>query len=242
MNSFKLTALTVALGLVLGLASGCSNVNAEHKVAADRVDATYKTESTACDAQTGNRKDLCIAEAKGRQKVALATLDQRYEPSDKNRTALRDAQADATYAVARERCKDLVANQADVCRKEAERVQVQAKSETKLAATTADARTTARDDIRDARVSAQETTQDATETARQDIADANDDVRDTTADARATELRTIDEARMDATEAQRDAAYAVARQKCDSLDGTAKNNCEQQARDQHLSAVTPPTR
>lgn len=60
-----------------------------------------------------------MAEAKGRNKVALAELDERNEPSAKSRQKLKLAKAEAEYDVAKEKCDERAGDARDACVKEA---------------------------------------------------------------------------------------------------------------------------
>jgi hypothetical protein len=72
-----------------------------------------------CKESVANAKDICMAEAKGRENIALAKLEESNQPSDKTRYDVLVAQANATHAVAREKCDDATGNAKDVCVKQA---------------------------------------------------------------------------------------------------------------------------
>lgn len=71
-----------------------------------RIAAQAKADRQACDRLQGNTRDICQAEAKGREKVARAELEARSDPTPEAEQALKEARADADYAVARQRCDD----------------------------------------------------------------------------------------------------------------------------------------
>src|SRR5262245_26723571 len=79
----------------------------------------YKNDKDACASRSGNAKDICMAEATGREKVAKADAEAAYKATPKAREEARVARAEATYAVAKQRCDDRTGNAKDVCMKEA---------------------------------------------------------------------------------------------------------------------------
>jgi len=91
----------------------------EHKAAEQRIEATYKTDKQACDAMNGNAKDVCEKEAKGREKIAKAELQQNYQPSERNARKLEETRADVAYDVAKEKCEDLKGDAQKSCEKDA---------------------------------------------------------------------------------------------------------------------------
>ena len=91
----------------------------EYKAGKVKVEADYKTDKKACDAMKGNAKDVCIKEAKGKEKIAKADLEQSYEPSDKHMKKAAEAKADSEYAVAKEKCEDQKGNAESACKKDA---------------------------------------------------------------------------------------------------------------------------
>ncbi len=56
----------------------------EHKVAKEKIEADYKVAKTQCDTLKDNAKDVCQKEAKGKENVAKAELEQQFKPSDSN--------------------------------------------------------------------------------------------------------------------------------------------------------------
>src|SRR3954468_17275152 len=47
-----------------------------------RIEADATAAKDGCKAFVGNAKDVCMAEAKGREKIARAQLEEAYQPSD----------------------------------------------------------------------------------------------------------------------------------------------------------------
>jgi hypothetical protein len=110
-----------------------------YKAAEDRIAAEYTTDKAKCDPLSGNTKDICIAEAKGKEKVAKADLEARYEPTAKNHYKARVAKAEADYAVANEKCDDKVGNDKDICVKEAKAVETRLKADAEAQMKTSEA-------------------------------------------------------------------------------------------------------
>jgi len=176
MKRFHLTALCLAV--TVGMA-GCDNPKLESRqatAAAERADAVESANKDACDRLSGNAKDICMADAKGRASIAQAERTLSNSPSDKHRVELLMAKAEATYAVAKERCDDLSGNANDVCRKEAEQAYAIAKADATLAEKVADAQSTARKATSEAVGEARETTAAAVDEAVETKRDARYEV------------------------------------------------------------------
>jgi hypothetical protein len=99
----------------------------------DRIEREYKAEKERCDSLAENAKDICLVEVKGREEVARADLEAKYEPSKENRYKVRATQAEADYAVAKERCDDQAGNVKDICLKEAKAAEAAAKANARRA-------------------------------------------------------------------------------------------------------------
>ena len=141
MNKINLTAVAAAFALAIS-GSAFSMTRAEYKSGKDEFSAKYKSEKAACKSMTGNAKDICIEEAKGREKVGKAELEQTYQPSDRHAYDARLAKAKADYNVAKEKCDDRKGNDKDVCVKEAKAAFTSAKADAKVSKKTADASAT----------------------------------------------------------------------------------------------------
>ena len=162
MHKFTRSALSAAFILAASsLAMGAPLTKAEYKTSKDEISARYKVDHDACKTLSANAKDICVQEAKGKEKVAKAELEDSYSPSERNRYNMRLARADAAYAIAKEKCDDASGNAKDVCRKEAKSVYVAAKADAKLVEKTVDANTTANAKTADARKDAATVKRDA---------------------------------------------------------------------------------
>ncbi|NVO05355.1 MAG: hypothetical protein HXX19_05155 [Rhodoferax sp.] len=168
------TALFSALLLAFSFgASAAPLTKVEYKTGKTEIAATLKAGKLACDAQTGNAKDICIEEAKGVEKVALAELQARYEPSTKHNYEIAVAKAKAAFAVAKEKCDDQTGNPKDVCRKEADANYTAAMAEAKLSEKTSMNDAKAAEKISDAKTTAMDKNASAQKTASTDIRDAD---------------------------------------------------------------------
>lgn len=141
MNKLITTAIAAAITLAFsaGALAAQSMSKGEYKAGLDKITAEYKSAKAACDPLSANAKDVCMAEAKGKQKVAKAEFEASNKPSDKTRTAVGIAKAEADYSVAKERCDDKAGEDKKVCVKEAKAAQTRAKADANAQMKTADA-------------------------------------------------------------------------------------------------------
>jgi len=100
---------------------------AEH----DRIEADYKADKAKCGPMKGNAKEVCEADAKGKEKVAKAELEQKYEPSDSHARKVDEAKAEHQYNVAKEKCDAAKGKEEDACEKEAKAKYERAKADIK---------------------------------------------------------------------------------------------------------------
>jgi hypothetical protein len=119
-----------------------------------RIKADYKADKKGCASLASNAKDICIAEAKGKEAVALAELDNSYKPTQKTRYKVSVAKGEAAYGVAKEKCDDLSGNPKDVCVKEAKAALTAAKADATVQMKTSAANTTANKKSADANAKA----------------------------------------------------------------------------------------
>ena len=78
----------------------------EYGAARQRIGATSKAALEQCEALAGPGKTVCIKEARGREKIALAELDQQRNPSDANARRLAETRVAVNYEIAIEKCND----------------------------------------------------------------------------------------------------------------------------------------
>ena len=124
--------------LMLAVASSCllaTQATAlpkdEYKAEKDKIQANYKVDKTKCDALKDNAKDICDKEAKGKEKVALAELEQQYQPTDKHARSVQEQKIDAVYQVAKEKCDDLKGDAKNLCVKQAKADEAKGKADLK---------------------------------------------------------------------------------------------------------------
>jgi hypothetical protein len=157
MNSLVSLRLCALLGGCLSFAAvhAADASKEQYQAEKSRIEAEYKTARQSCDSLSGNPKDICVEEAKGKEKVAKAELDAQRSPSASNNEKVAKARADATYAVAKERCDDLAGNQKDVCVKEAKAARTKADVDAKASRKVGETRSEAASDKRDAQYKAE---------------------------------------------------------------------------------------
>ena len=157
-----LTSLMVCAGVAFATSSGAATMSKDaYNAEMTRIKADYKADREHCSGLSGNAKDICVETAKGKEKVAKADADAAYEGTPKAREAARVARADASYAVAKEKCDDFSGNAKDVCVKEAKAAEVKAKADAKVAHVANDTSRTASAKQLDARKDAAEDKRDA---------------------------------------------------------------------------------
>ena len=113
--------------LVAGQASAMTQD--EYKVAKEKVEADYKVDKKQCDTLKDNAKDVCNKEAKGKEAVAKAELEQQYKPSERHAREVQEEKVKAAYEVAKEKCDDLKGDSKSACEKQAKADQDRGKAE-----------------------------------------------------------------------------------------------------------------
>lgn len=169
------TLSVLATSLLLGLcisASAAPMTKVDYQSGKASIAAQFKADKIACDAQTANAKDICREEAKGRDNVALAELLSQYEPSVKHSYQTKTTQADATFAIAKEKCDDQAGAAKDLCRTEAKSAHTAALAEAKLTEKTVENNASAAKTIGAAETKAADKNASAQKTATDDIREA----------------------------------------------------------------------
>lgn len=174
MKSLNINAIVLAISLIFAtsaIAEGMSKQdyqNGKHKITAD-----YKSARVVCAELTGTQNDICVIDAKGKEKVAIAELEASYRSSPKAHYEVHIARAEATYAMARQRCKDMsISADIDICMKEAKAVKTIAKADAKAQMKTSDANDIAREKSAEARSEAKIKSADARKDAADDKREA----------------------------------------------------------------------
>lgn len=136
----KISMLAFAASLLFGASAMAQTVSSnDYQAAKARIKVEYKAEKQTCASLASNAKDICVAQAKGKEDVAQAELDDSYKPTLKTHYKVRIAKAEATYAVAKQQCDDLAGNPKDVCIQEAKAAQTAAKADANVQMKTAKA-------------------------------------------------------------------------------------------------------
>ncbi|CDH46177.1 MAG: hypothetical protein IPL59_25710 [Candidatus Competibacteraceae bacterium] len=198
MNKLNMTAIAAAIGLVFSAGAMAQNMSKDaYKAADDLIAAEYTTDKAKCDPLSGNPKDICIAEAKGKEKVAKAELEARYEPTAKNHYKALVAKAEADYAVANQKCDDKSGNDKDVCVKEAKAVKTRIEADAEAQMKTSDANRAASEKSAEAGMKARVEGAEARQEATTEKVDANYAVAKEKCDSLASDAKTrcMDEAK-----------------------------------------------
>jgi len=101
------------------LALAADGAKASYKAAEDVADATYKADTAKCEDLSGNGKEVCIKQAKATREHTRQDAKAEYKNTPKALSDARKSEADADYAVAKEKCDALAGNAKDVCVKQA---------------------------------------------------------------------------------------------------------------------------
>ena len=132
MNTYKMSAITAALGLVFSVNAMAENMTKDqYKLQETKINAEYKFAKVRCESLAGNAEDICDAEEKGKRNVARAELEHNFTTTVKTRYNLHVAKADADYSISMEKCDAKNGNEEDVCEKEAKAAKVHAMADAK---------------------------------------------------------------------------------------------------------------
>lgn len=146
MRTLLLRTMTLALGFAFTSAAAAEGMSkAQYTSRADGIGAQYKAAKASCSSLAGDARSICAAEAKAREGIARAELEEAYKPSIKNSHEVRVARAEAEYAVSVARCNEKGANEKDACVKEAKAARVRALADARAWMESARAHTEARE-------------------------------------------------------------------------------------------------
>jgi hypothetical protein len=141
MKNSTITAVAAAISISFSAAAIADGMSkSEYNADKNNIQAEYKAAKAVCGQYKSNAKDICVAEAKGKEHIALAELEARYQPSPKADYNVLIARAQADYSVAKQKCDDMSGNSKDVCVKEAKAALAAAKADAAAHMKTADAR------------------------------------------------------------------------------------------------------
>ena len=132
MTKPNITAIAAAIALAFSAGAMAQTMSKdEYKADKSKITAEYKSAKANCGSLAANAKDVCVAQAKGKEKVAKAELEARYKPGDKASHKVKIAQAEADYAIAKEKCDDKAGNDKKACVKDAKDAEARAKADAK---------------------------------------------------------------------------------------------------------------
>ena len=103
----------------------------QYNVGKQKIEADYKVAMAQCKTMTDNAKDVCEKDAKGKQNVAKAELEQQYKPSDSNARTVEEEKVKANYEVAKEKCDDQKGDAKSACEKQASADEAKGKADIK---------------------------------------------------------------------------------------------------------------
>jgi hypothetical protein len=129
-SALKFSGLAFAASLLFGATAVAQTVSSgDYQTGKTKIKSEYAAEKKSCASLAGNAKDICVEQAKGKEKVAKAELQDSYKPTLKTHYTVRIAKAEAVYAVAKQQCDDLAGNPKDVCVKEAKAAFIASKAD-----------------------------------------------------------------------------------------------------------------
>ena len=128
----KLGALAACIAAAGAVAAAPGMNRDAYRTAGRQIDAVAKADHAACQrAKPGDARQLCDVQAKGREQVARARLEAQHKPGPESERRVKEAQADADFALAKTKCalgrpgaKDACLQQAKAQREAAERLAV----------------------------------------------------------------------------------------------------------------------
>ena len=117
--SFVAVVATLACLAISTQATAQTISKTDFNAAKTRISSENKADKTMCKQLAGNAKDICNAEANAKEKIAKAELTYSYTAKTADKVKISTVRADATYAIAKERCDDLAGNPKATCNTEA---------------------------------------------------------------------------------------------------------------------------
>jgi hypothetical protein len=104
----------------------------DYSAAKSRISSENKADKAMCKQLAGNAKDICIEEANAKEKVAKAELTFSYTAKTSDKVKISSVKADASYAVAKEKCDDLSGIPKTTCRTEAKAIHTKTLADIKM--------------------------------------------------------------------------------------------------------------
>jgi len=103
----------------------------EYGAARERIGATSKVALGQCEALAATARTVCVKEAQGRERIALAELDQQRNPSDANARRLAETRVAVHYEIAVGKCNDRQGGDKAECLSRASAEEAKARAGTK---------------------------------------------------------------------------------------------------------------
>lgn len=97
-----------------------------------RIEEHYDQSQARCKRLEGHARRLCNEEARGERDIEVAQLEMEANPTAENDQRVRLAKAEAGYATALVKCRELDGQARTLCRDDAKQVLRQAKADAKL--------------------------------------------------------------------------------------------------------------
>ena len=130
--SFVAIVATLACLAISTQATAQTISKTDFNAAKTRISSENKADKTMCKQLAGNAKDICNAEANAKEKIAKAELTYSYTAKTADKVKISTVRADATYAIAKERCDDLAGNPKATCNTEAKAIHTKTLADIKM--------------------------------------------------------------------------------------------------------------
>ena len=130
--SFVAIVATLACLAISTQATAQTISKTDFNTAKTRISSENKADKTMCKQLAGNAKDICNAEANAKEKIAKAELTYSYTAKTADKVKISTVRADATYAIAKERCDDLAGNPKATCNTEAKAIHTKTLADIKM--------------------------------------------------------------------------------------------------------------
>ncbi len=131
MNLKSISLAVMSTLFAVGAVQAQGMTSDQHSAAKKQIEADYKAAKAQCDTLKDNAKDVCEKEAKAKEHVAKAELEQQYKPTAKHKREVDEAKAKGTYEVAKEKCDDMNGDAKSACEKQAKAEHEKAKADIK---------------------------------------------------------------------------------------------------------------
>ncbi len=130
--AFVAIAATLACLVISTQATAQSISKADYSAAKTRISSENKADKTMCKQLAGNAKDICNEEANAKEKIAKAELTYSYTAKPADKVKISTVRADATYAIAKEKCDDLSGIPKTTCTTDAKAIHTKTLADIKM--------------------------------------------------------------------------------------------------------------